>query len=408
MPVPYDYLAKVPGKCVILRIAALFLLTVGLIDITVAEVFQYIRPDLLPGLLRNVLFANSPLGLVLIGLAFLLWGAQHLLLVGAIGADRAGKQIELLEQLKNAAGEGSPRGAEQIPVAHPVPILSPIESTQQPYAASSAATLDLTPLVTLLTEIRNTLLMSETERAALAASRHETSRENIRRSIDEALANGNYAEAETRIADLRSLAPHDPELLALADVLEQQLNDLRSTAARSEIDAASAQVQHLMSISAWQQAEEIVSNLRHKFGDESTIVQLADYIHRERDALEKEHYTRLTGDLKDATERRDWRRALDLSEELIRRFPHERKIEKLARDQLATITENAQAQERREEEALFTDLLHRQRYNDAAAVARRVMAKYPGSPAATELSKLLPKVEELIRQENARRAPPTA
>ena len=64
-----------------------------------------------------------------------------------------------------------------------------------------------------------------------------------------------------------------------------------------------------------------------------------------------------------------------------------------------------QTQERKEQESLFKDLLKRQRYDEALAVAKGVITKYPNSSAAAELTKLLPKVEDLIRQ---RQAAPTA
>ena len=60
------------------------------------------------------------------------------------------------------------------------------------------------------------------------------------------------------------------------------------------------------------------------------------------------------------------------------------------------------AQERKEQEARFKDLLKRQRYEEALSVARIVIQRYPQSPTATELNKLLPRVEEMARQEAAR------
>ncbi len=65
---------------------------------------------------------------------------------------------------------------------------------------------------------------------------------------------------------------------------------------------------------------------------------------------------------------------------------------------LPTLQENAAAHERKEQEELFKDLIKRQRYEEAISVARAVIQKYPNSPTATELNKLLPRVDEFRRQ----------
>jgi hypothetical protein len=68
------------------------------------------------------------------------------------------------------------------------------------------------------------------------------------------------------------------------------------------------------------------------------------------------------------------------------------------------LRDNAGVQERKEQEELFKDLLKRQRHEEALAVARSVIEKYPESPSAVELLKLVPKVEEMIREEKLKRA----
>jgi hypothetical protein len=88
-------------------------------------------------------------------------------------------------------------------------------------------------------------------------------------------------------------------------------------------------------------------------------------------------------------------------DEFIRRYPLDPRAEALRLDQ-PTLLENAAAQERKEQEEHFKDLLKRQRYDEAILVARAVIHKYPKSPTAAELNKLLPRVEEMARQEAAR------
>ncbi len=146
---------------------------------------------------------------------------------------------------------------------------------------------------------------------------------------------------------------------------------------RQDLEAAGTQLRHLMSIAAWTQAEEIVTSLGHRYPEAPEIAALGEELGRERDTAERESYQRLVLDLKDATDHKQWRRAALAGEELVRRFPNEPKVMKLKANDLDTLKENADAQERREEEALFKDLLHRQRYDEAYTVAQRVISKFP-------------------------------
>jgi hypothetical protein len=88
-------------------------------------------------------------------------------------------------------------------------------------------------------------------------------------------------------------------------------------------------------------------------------------------------------------------------DEFIRRYPLDPRAEALRMD-LPTLQENAAAHERKEQEEHFKDLLKKQKYDEAVLVARAVIRKYPHSPTATELNKLLPRVEEMARQEASR------
>jgi len=120
-------------------------------------------------------------------------------------------------------------------------------------------------------------------------------------------------------------------------------------------------------------------------------------VRREHEAFTREQISGLFQDLRSATDRKDWPRAVLLAQELISRYPDDPEISKLSAD-LPTLRENADAQERREEETLFKELLLSQRYDEALQVAQRVMNRFPGSPTAVELEKLVPKVRDLAEK----------
>jgi hypothetical protein len=254
-------------------------------------------------------------------------------------------------------------------------------------------------LILLLTQIRDLTMMNDTQREQFAQKQRDEKRNQYAQVITRHIEAGDWAEAQRQI-DAMSVAISDD---AAAQKLTALMNAERGNRARKDIDGSLTQIQHLMSMTAWLQAQEAMNKLKQRYPDDPQVLALSAQLQTEREAFEKENFARLLAELKDSTERREWRRSLLVAQELIQRYPNDRKVEKLRSEQLATIKENADAQERKEEESLFKDLLQRQRYEDAAVVARRVIDKHPSSSGAAELSKLLPKVEELIRQEKSKR-----
>ena len=273
------------------------------------------------------------------------------------------------------------------PSSVPPMVVAPPTQQEQQNAAVSEQTIEM------LTQVRDLLLMNEEQRAARGKQYWAARTAYLRKVIDQQIAMGDWAEAEKHVQELHTAAPDDPSVEMLARRIEEEQTK-RMLAA---VAAARERARHFMSITAWTQAEAVMADLKEHFPNSAEAETLAGEVRVEKEAFDRETLARLFLDLKDASEHRQWRRALGAAEELIKRYPHDKKVEKLAGD-LGTIRENAEAQERREQEELFKDLLKRQRYEEALSVANSVINKYPASTSAAELNRLLPKVEELIRQ----------
>lgn len=253
-------------------------------------------------------------------------------------------------------------------------------------------------LAQLIAEWRDLALMDDAQRHE-AARRHWASRKDaLVKTIERCTNKGDWAGAQAAVEDLEALLPGDAD----AKSWQQKIGAERAARMKGDLAAAENQLRHSMSISAWEQAEEIVAGLQRKYPDTPEVLEMSSRVQRERTAFEQENVDRMFLDLTDATEHRQWKRALQIAEEIMRRYPHEPRVERLEID-AATIRDNAASQDRKEQEELFKDLIKRQRYEEAVAVARGVMDKYPSSPSAGELMRLVPKVEELIRQERAKR-----
>lgn len=246
---------------------------------------------------------------------------------------------------------------------------------------------DIYPLLDALKEVRDIMLMSDDQRLAMRKQQELAKRQQVIDAVKTSLEQGMWEWAASRLAEL-------PKEDAAYLELQQRISVIREEARVKAIHTASEQLHHLMAIGEWMRADEIITSIMAQFPEDPDVLEMRNLVNRERDAYMREQINHMFADLKAATNGKDWRRAHLLAEQLVSRYPNDPEISRLQLD-LPTLKENSDAQERREEETLFKELLLAQRYDEALHVADRVMARFPGSPTAVELEKLLPKVREL-------------
>jgi outer membrane protein assembly factor BamD (BamD/ComL family) len=240
---------------------------------------------------------------------------------------------------------------------------------------------------------RDYVLMNDSQRERFAARHWSRRRDAWAEQIERDVLVGDWVSAFSRLDDLRLLMPDDKLVSELRERVESEQN----ARLEEEMRSARTRFRNFVAGANWQQAEELASDLQKKYPGKSEPRQLAEDVRREREGWERENMERLFRDISSANQRRQWRQAVLAVEEFIRRYPLDARAEALRLD-LPTLQENAAAHERKEQEELFKDLLKKQRYPEALSVARAVIQKYPNSPSAAELNKLLPRVEELSRQ----------
>jgi len=271
---------------------------------------------------------------------------------------------------------------------------------ERPESAVRATTDGLAPAAAtnhLLEQVRDLSLMDEFQRNRFAA-RHWARRKQIHtEAIERDVLVGDWRTAFARLDELQVVLPEDVQIAELRERVESEQN------ARLDEDLRNARtrVRTLISAANWQHAEDLVAALQNRYPGKAEPARLAEDVRREREAFDRETMERLFRDISAATSRHQWRQAILAVDEFIRRYPIDPRADALRLD-LPMLQENAAAQERKEQESTFKDLLKRQRYEEAISVARNVIQKYPQSPTATELNKLLPRVEEMARQEAAR------
>ena len=248
-------------------------------------------------------------------------------------------------------------------------------------------------------QLRDIALMND-EQQTRYATRHWQNRKLIHlEAIERDVLIGNWPTAYARLDELEIVMPGDQHVANMRERVDsEQISRLDE-----DVRVARARLQQLMSAAMWQQAEDLAIALQTKYPGKPQADAVADDVRREREAWERETMDRLFRDISTATTQRRWRQALLAVEEFIRRYPLDPRAEALRLD-LPTLKENAAAQERKEQEEHFKELLKRQRYEEALYVGRALIARYPQSAMGAELTRMLPKVEELARQEAAKLA----
>lgn len=251
----------------------------------------------------------------------------------------------------------------------------------------------------LLEQLCDYTLMSDEQRKR-CAQQHWARRKQIHlEAIEREVLVGDWTSAFARLDELQVVMPEDPQVAELKERVESE----EMARLEEDVRVTHARLQQMMNATLWQQGEELVAALQARYPGKAEPARLGEDLRRQREAFEREGMERLFHDIAAATERKQWRQAILAVDEFFRRFPLDERAERLRLD-LPTLQENAAAQERKEQEEHFKDLLKRQRYDEAILTAKSVVARYPQSATATELNRLLPKVEELARQEAARAA----
>jgi hypothetical protein len=286
-------------------------------------------------------------------------------------------------------------------IAERIPNLS---SGSQPSVVASPAVAaiqqpaDMSQLLSAMIELRDTLLMSDPEKAALLKRRLEQKRRGLLDKLHHHLRHEEWKAAETVIQDFNLLFPDDPQ--------SKNMNDELAFARKRKVDRdlsdAQDRIRGWIGSSRWDLVEPQIAQLELQYPDDKAVVAYVDQIRGEMHSWHQEELQNLIGQLKDASDHRQWRRASLIAQQLLEKYPDDKLVEKL-RSELPTLRKNADLQEVKDLEAQFKELLQRRRYDEAFPIAQKVIDEHPETAVANELVKMLPKLQELMKQDKLRR-----
>ncbi len=264
-------------------------------------------------------------------------------------------------------------------------------------AASAPSSRDYGPqleqISTLLAELREISLLPDVERRQRLTLHRQHRKATMTKDLFGLVAAHDWSKAERLLITLETEFPNDDEVAKGRNYLDHSRKLFESEA----VTAGIAEVEALMSASDWDRAWERAQQLVQGFPENGQVRNLYARVQRERDAFNESTVARLVEEIRHDIDRRIWRRALSHAERLLEQFP-EHRLSVRVREQLKPLQDNAEIEERQELEVRIQELLRAGRFDDAIELAEDLIRRYPVSPQAESLETLLPRIRELSRQ----------
>ena len=245
-------------------------------------------------------------------------------------------------------------------------------------------------IMTLLQEIRELALMSDSQRQEKLVEAQQHRRNFLVAEAQRLVELRDWASADSAIENLEREFPDGNNL----DDLKDRMVAGKKEAEQGAIVQLRERVEDLMAVWAWDQAYAEVARFVENFPDHQEGRQLLDRVMTERENYAESTANRLFDEIRTDIDRRMWRRAMTNAVKLLECAPGHRKSVAI-RGQLKTIRENAEIEERQEQERRIQDLIRNKQFFEAIDLAEDLLQRFPNSPQADSLQKLLPKMREL-------------
>lgn len=255
----------------------------------------------------------------------------------------------------------------------------------------------LDEVVVLMREVRDISLLTEEQRSLRLQAQGRAALNHLQREVPVLLREHNWIEARNRVEEARERFPSFAEW----DELETQIEQMRAQVEAHDIEAAQRQIDDLASLGAWDRVAEVLTELLERHPDSVKANELAQKVRGQRNKAEAEQRERLMAQAQEATNAREWKKALSLATALIQRYPRSPEAQAL-RMQLPTLQENAEIQVRHRMESEIRDLIKERRFDEALRTANELLHQYPDSPQAAALREQLPRLEEMATTMGAR------
>lgn len=300
-----------------------------------------------------------------------------------------------------AAASPAPADESVDPDALPDPLPMPVPEPEVVVAAAPPSPPPNAPpepgapalndrIIILLEEIREAALMDDEQRR----KRLQQLRDERRRAgLDHVAAlarDGRWTAGDRHLAALESQFAGDP----LVAEGRAEFQRARQAAEPDALFHTEQRVRELVQAGAWDRAVALTNEFLGNFPASGDGRRLLAEVHREYEAYRDSTLHRLYEKVQSDVDRRQWRSALGDAQRLLELFPDHARAARI-RQQLKTIAANAEIEERQEQEVQIQLLIKGQRFAEAVELAEELIRRFPGSPQADALEARLPQLREI-------------
>jgi outer membrane protein assembly factor BamD (BamD/ComL family) len=245
-------------------------------------------------------------------------------------------------------------------------------------------------VLALLEEVREVTLMNDEQRQLRLRQLQDNRKSITTDQVYNHFRDGQWARAEQLIAALEQQFPGDGMIVRTRG----ELMRLRAAAEAETWDRTRDRVTDLISVGSWDKAMATAAEFVENFPTHPEGRHLLTRVRREHDLARDAKFQRMYEAVQADVDRRSWREALEGAQKLLELYPNHARANKI-RQQLKTIAQNAEIEERQEHEIRIQQLVRGRRFAEAVDLAEDVMKRYPGSPQAQSLDQMLPKLRDL-------------
>ena len=266
----------------------------------------------------------------------------------------------------------------------PAPVPEPEPAAVDPYLPH------VERVILLLEEIRELTSIDDAARQARAQAARDRRRTSRLDEADLLVHRQSWEEADALLTLLESLHPGDPDVLAR----RVELDDARQAHRLAEWAQLTRQVEDHLALHRFDEAAAAVAVFRERFpAQDGDAAGLATMVAAEHETFVESGVSALFAEIKTAVDGHQWRMALDGAQRFLERFPDHPRADRI-RQQVRTIQRNAESEDRHETEERIRELAKGHRFAEAAELCASVLERFPDSPQAPALAKLLPRLRE--------------
>jgi len=278
--------------------------------------------------------------------------------------------------------------ADRTPSAAELPMVSPLIPVPTPGHGEEV----LKYILQELREIGRNVMLSPRERRARAVRQGNRQAEELAAAADKAIGAHEFDVAQMNLDGLARETPDDPRL---AD-LRARLAQARQSTVVQELQQVSQRTMDLMAVSSFAEAQRLADELLARYPDTPEVVTLAEHVRREATSFTTEQRRRMYREIEVHAENRRWRQAVVSANKFLQAYPAGAEAD-LVRVQMPTMQTNATIEEVRDLRNRILDYMDRRRYLEAIELSRDVINRFPKVAVAEELRQQLPRLLELAK-----------